>query len=390
MSDNLAVFTKYNDKYVLMHIVHDRAEYIFVFDDLDCVTVGTVINCRVEKNIDNIDASFVSFAPKTSGFINKTIKPGTLLPLQYKKEAYNTKKAQFSDKITIDGEYTVVTEGSRFVKVSSKIDQDKKQQIIDRFMPLSDKYGFGIIIRTKTGTDPDGYERAEDELEKIHELLCGIKERSEHTMQHTILYRPLPGYIKDINSLIDLGIEEIVTDDTDISDAVKAKYESISGPVNVTDRVSLRFYDDKMLGLCNLYSFNAKISEALSRKVYLKSGAYITIDTTEALTAIDVNSAGSKGKHEKEDTFLDVNIEAAKEITRQLRIRNISGMIIIDFISMDEDDNYDELIKCLKAELAKDLITARFIDLTGLKLAEVIRNRTGKTLWHNIGADNGR
>ena len=65
-------------------------------------------------------------------------------------------------------------------------------------------------------------------------------------------------------------------------------------------------------------------------------------------------------------------------------------MIIIDFISMDEDDNYDELIKCLKAELAKDLVTARFFDLTGLKLAEVIRNRTGKTLWHNIGADNGR
>ncbi len=390
MSDNLAVFTKYNEKYVLMHIVSDKAEHIFVYDDLRGITAGDVINCRVEKNIDNIDASFVSYAPKTSGFINKTIKPETLLPLQYKKEAYNDKKAQFTDKITIDGNYTVVTIGCNFVKVSSKIDTDKKQQIIERFMPWAEKYGYGIIIRTKTGTDPDGYERAVQELEKIHSLICGIKERSKHSLQHTILYRPLPGFIKDIISLIDLGIEEIVTDDNDISDAVSMEYEGISDPVNVTDRVGLRFYDDKMLGLCNLYSFNAKISEALSRKVYLKSGAYITIDATEALTAIDVNSAGSKGKHEKDDTFLDINTEAAKEIARQLRLRNISGMIIIDFISMDEDGNYDELIKCLKAELAKDLVTARFIDLTGLKLAEVIRNRIGRTLWHNIGAGNGR
>ena len=390
MSENRAVFTKYNDKYVLMHISGNKAEHIFVYDDLSCMPVGTVINCRIENRLDNIDASFVSYAPKMSGFINRTVKCETVIPLQYKKEPYNGKKAQFTDKITIEGNYTVVTEGCEFVKVSAKIDPGKKYQIIGRFEPLSKKYGFGIIIRTKTDTEDGGYDKAEEELINIRSLLDGIKDKSEHTKQHTILYSPLPGFIHDMIYLADQGVEETVTDDAGIYDALSAGYESVSGPVNVTDRVSLRFYDDKMLSLCNLYSFNAKISEALARKVYLKSGAYITIDPTEAFTAIDVNSAGSAGGHDKEETFLDVNIEAACEIARQIRMRNISGMIIIDFISMKDDEKYDVLIKHLNDELKKDPVNTRFIDLTGLKLAEVVRNRTGRTLRQLLGADNGR
>ena len=170
----------------------------------------------------------------------------------------------------------------------------------------------------------------------------------------------------------------------EIRDAIAKGYEYISGPVNITDRVGLRFYDDKLLSLCNLYSFNAKISEALSRKVYLKSGAYITIDRTEALTAIDVNSAGCNSTHKKEETFYDINLEAAVEIARQLRLRNISGMIVVDFINMADEKHYDELAQCMKSALSEDLVHARFIDFTGLKLAEIIRSRSGKTLDHYL------
>lgn len=379
MADDFAVFTRYEDKYILMHISGDRAEHIYVYNGIDDTTVGTIINCRAEKPMDNIDACFVQYAPEHAGFINRKIKGQTVLPLMLSKEAYDDKKAAFTDKLSIAGLYAVVGTG-RYVKTSSRVFCADKASVIERFKKISNENNVGIILRTRAFEEEGGFDKAEDEIIKIIRLLEKIKEKSDHTPQYTVLYRPLAAYIEDILYLAGIGISEVVTDDMTIMEALKNPAEHISGTVNVTDRVGLRFYDDPLLGLCNLYGFNAKISEALSRKVWLKNGAYITIDRTESLYAVDVNSAGMDKKSAKEETFLAVNIEAGKELARQLVLRNISGMIVVDFINMECDKSYEKLEEALKKAIKDDRAMTKFIGFTRLKLCELTRSRRGKTL----------
>ena len=380
MADNFAVFTIYDEKYVLMHIKDGRAEHIYVYDSLDETPVGSIINCRAERCVDNIKATFIQYEKNSTGFINKAMKGQSVCPLMLKKEAYDDKKALFTDKLSIAGKYAVVSD-DRSVKVSSLIPKEEKGAIAERFQALSDKYDIGIIIRTAAYYDEDGIKKAEDEIVRIKNLLDDIRKRSLHTPQYTVLYSPLPSYVEDIMYLQGSGVSIIVTDNEEIRSILNSKFDSLSGPVSVSDRVSLRFYEDKLVGLCNLYSFNAKISEALSKKVYLKSGAYITIEHTESLYAVDVNSASNDKKADREETFLSVNKEAAVEIARQLVLRNMSGMIIIDFINMRRDISYDELEKTIRDAVSSDREMTRFIGFTALKLCELTRSRSGRSLY---------
>ncbi|MBR4574688.1 MAG: ribonuclease E/G [Lachnospiraceae bacterium] len=380
MADNFAVFTKYQDKYVLMHIENNRAEHIYAYDRPGQISVGSIINCRTERPMDNIDACFVQYSPDSLGFINKKIKGQTVLPLMLKKEAYDDKKAAFTDKLSIAGRYAVVSEGS-FVKLSHNIPQSKKEEISQRFQKISKQYGKGIIIRTKAFTEDGGLDKAESECIKIIELLEGIVQKSSHVPQYHVLYRPPAPYIEDLLYLIDCGISEIITDSDEIKEALTKDHEYISGTVNMTDRVGIRMYEDPLVGLCNLYGISAKISEALSKKVYLKSGAYITIEKCEAFTAVDVNSAGLDAKADREESFLNVNIEAAEEIARQLVLRNISGMIIIDFINMKDDLSYIKLADAVRSAIKSDRANTKFIDFTHLKLCEITRSRSSRSLY---------
>ena len=384
MIDNRAVFTKYEDKYVLMHICGNSAEHIFVYDSPNCLQTGSIINCRAEETASNIGASFVRYEKNGKGFINKMIKPETVLPLQYKKEAYNEKKATFTDKLTIEGNHAVVMTGDDFVKVSSKIPEPDRSRIYEVFSKRPENEHLGIIIRTLTYTGEDGIEKAKEEIEKIKNIIETIYGKSSHVPAYTVLYSPIPEYIKDMLYLSGLGIEEIVTDAAEIRDILDREYEHVSGPVKVTDRVGLRFYEDDLINLCNLYSFNAKISEALSRKVYLKSGVYITFDVTEALVSVDVNSAGCLMNRDRKETILKINCEAARAVARQLRLRNISGMILVDFINMDSKDDYDILEDVIKKALSEDRVIAEFIDFTGLKLCEIVRRRSGRSLYQKL------
>ena len=385
MTGNRAVFTKYNERYVLMHIVSDRAEHIYVYEDLERIEIGTIINCRIDSSAGNISSCFAAFSNDDTAFVPAALKNGTVLPLVYKKEAYGSKKALFSDKLSISGKYVSVTAGEDFVKASSKADAIKKKDYIDRLKDAKGSDRNGIIIRTRAFTEDDGLLRAEEEYRIIRDKLEEIKKDSEHLRQYSILYRPLPAYVSDIMWLKETGIDEVVTDIPEILEKLEMSHGSLSGPVSLSDRVSLRFYEDDLLPLCKLYSFNAKISEALSQKVYLKSGATIVFDHAEAMTVIDVNSAHNDKKGDREDTFLSVNREAACEIARQLRLRNISGMVMIDFITMRNDVSYKELEDILRKELSYDRTKCRFVDFTALGIAELVRDRQGRSLWSCLG-----
>lgn len=384
MTDNIAVFTKHGDKYVLVHIKNRITENIYVYDSLTGPFTGSIINCRVDRNLEGIGGSFVQFDKNETGYINRILKCADIIPLQYQKEAYDDKKARFTDKLTIGGDYVVVTKNATHVKASSKIPADKRQEITESFRREASLNNAGIIVRTKAYTEEDGINNAFNELHEILSSFDRIYEKAEHVPQYTVLYTPLPLYIRDILYLTEKGITNIITDDMDVMEALGKEYADVSGPVNITDRVGPRFYEDKLVSLGALYSLNGRISECCSRKVYLKSGAYITFDETEAFTSVDVNTSKASSKKKGDDSHLTVNIEAAVEIARQLRLRNISGMIIIDFINMDTADSYDELETCIKNEISADRESTRFVDFTGLKLAEIVRKRTGRSLIESL------
>lgn len=156
------------------------------------------------------------------------------------------------------------------------------------------------------------------------------------------------------------------------------------------DLEKLRLYKDTQISLNRLYSLETKLSKALKERVWLKSGGYLVIQPTEALTVIDVNTGKAiSGKKPTEETFFNINLEAAEEIAKQLRLRNLSGIIIIDFIDMQKDRNKELLISCLSKWIEKDPVKTVFVDMTRLNLVEITRQKVRKPLHEQISYDRG-
>ena len=202
-----------------------------------------------------------------------------------------------------------------------------------------------------------------------------LKERSAHLAKFNYLYRQ-ESRLRDIinKNIKNNEYSEIVTDDHDICELLKKDFGTV------------RQYTDTAFPLAKLYSLESGISEALSRQVWLKSGGYLVFDHTEAMTVIDVNS----GKYtpsrntDKESAYLTVNMEAAAEICRQLRLRNLSGIIVVDFINLNDKKDQEILLKLLKDESAKDPLPVSIVDITALGLVEITRKKELPSLYEQI------
>ena len=145
-------------------------------------------------------------------------------------------------------------------------------------------------------------------------------------------------------------------------------------------KVPVRFYEDKLLPLSKLYRLEKSLEEALDRKVWLRSGGFLIIEQTEAFVSIDVNSGKFSDKKNTRETFRKINLEAAREIAFQLRLRNLSGIILIDFINMEEEEDKKELLRLLQSYLKKDPVKAAVVDMTPLNIVEVTRKKVEKSL----------
>jgi ribonuclease G len=232
---------------------------------------------------------------------------------------------------------------------------------------------FGFVVRTGADNAEDG--DIEEEIRSLSEEYKKILETAKTRTAFTL--------IRKNESPLNLNVEnahlepedEIVTDDAGL-------YEEI---VSGKHRANVRLYEDKEISLLRAYSVETRIEKALTKNVWLKNGGYLVIEPTEALTVIDVNTGKFDGKEkDREETFLKINLEAAKEIARQLRLRNISGIILVDFINMKSSDSRKVLISELERQLYKDRIQTRFVDFTGLGLAEITRQKKKKPIYENI------
>ena len=177
-------------------------------------------------------------------------------------------------------------------------------------------------------------------------------------------------------------LEEILTDSREVYEKVQTYLEGFQPE----DLDKLTFYQDKLQPLYKKYPVEASIDEALRERIWLKSGGYLVIQMTEALTSIDVNTGKYDGKKQSEETFLKINLEAAKEAARQMRLRNLAGIIIIDFINMKKEENNECLLSEMRKFLRQDPVLTVLVDMTPLGLVEITRKRTRKTVAEQMKA----
>lgn len=235
------------------------------------------------------------------------------------------------------------------------------------------------MVRTNAGTlTDDTYLLEEWQMleEKWNVLLSHAKSRT----CYSCLYEEMPTYIKNLRDIYDNGYDEILTDQPDIY----AKLKDYLAKFPTKNQEILRLYQDKQISLSSLYGVPSKLETALGNRVWLKSGGYLVIDTTEAMTVIDVNSGKYESKKDAPSgAAYKINLEAAREIACQLRLRNLSGIIVVDFINMKKNDSMS-LFKQLKYFCSQDAVPTEVVDITALGLVEITRKKINKTLKEQL------
>ena len=356
--------------------------------------IGDIIVGRVENIVKNINACFVEIFPGIQAYLPLTDnmnliyangKPGgtpvlnDLILVQIAKLPTKTKSYSLTTDFSFIGKYVVLKPGMDRIHLSSKFrEEDNYTEIKERFMPLGEKFvretGSGAIIRKAALSLSD--EELENALYDLYVNYVSIINHGKHGVKYERIFKEIPEYLGLIRDNC-ADIEKIMTDDEEIY----GEYEKYLKRLSESDLKKLFFYKDDMMSLSALYSINTTLEKALGKRVWLKSGAYIIIEYTEALTVIDVNSGKAiSGKSTNVETFMKINLEAAREIADQLRLRNLSGMIIVDFIEIPKAKE-KELVNAMEEFLKEDNTKSNVVDITKLGLMEITRRRTGKPIY---------
>jgi ribonuclease G len=264
-----------------------------------------------------------------------------------------------------------LTSDNTSIGVSHKIGEARAGELLSLARSLcGEERDYGIVIRTNA--DSASNEEVSADITYIQSVYKKIKTEGAHCTGGSLIHRSMPGYLARLKSQDTADIDLIYTDQQDI-------YEEIAGYLpGLSESGLLKYYDDPAVSLSTLYHLRGNMEELLGKKVWLPSGANIIIEQLETLTVIDVNTG--KNISRKPEVLFSVNREAAVEIARQLKLRNISGMIIVDFINMSSKEQEKELISLIRRELKKDNVPAHFVDITKLGLVEITRKKTYKSL----------
>ena len=300
--------------------------------------------------------------------IKKYIQRDEPILVQVKKDSTSLKGAKISTDIHIPGRFVVVMPKDKFITISKKIEDEKERERLLKIVKEAAEDNVGIIVRT--AAQGKSKEELSLDIKNTIQKWNQIQEKSKKAIKSRKpqeLYKSNSILEKILLDTIDNGIEKIWVNDKNIYEEVKKCIEQIDKDSNV--KVELKNTDN----LLDMYDTDDQIEKAKARKVWLKCGGFITIDKTEALTAIDVNSGKFTGKQNLEETVLKVNKEASKEIAKQLRLRDIGGIIIIDYIDMQEGESRQEVLETLKEELKNDRSKTQVIEFTKLNLLELTR-----------------
>lgn len=349
--------------------------------------LGNIYVGKVQNIVKNIHAAFIEIADGimcyyslddkaepvfTNPKKDSVMKIGDEVIVQVSKEGMKTKLPSVSSNLNFTGRYLVLTSQRKELGFSGKLNKEEKKRIRE-FLEGEMPENAGIIVRTNARNAKK--EEILEELKNLQIRYETLLKKGHSRVCFSLLEEHMPDYLQTLQNVYAQTLDEIVTDDPEVFQAVQ-NYLNCYGEYEIP----LRFYEDKLLPLSKLYSLESVLERSLQERVWLKSGGFLVIQPTEAFVCIDVNTGKFSGKKEIQETFRKINLEAAKEIAWQLRLRNLSGIILIDFINMENQEDKKELLHTLQAYLNQDPIKGTVVDITPLNIVEVTRKKVRKPL----------
>ena len=366
----------------------------FLFEDsnltearlfLENETVGSICTATVEKILPSLDAAFL-MGPEGMPLFYRLkenqgyhirlrkrkdtggdgISVGDTLLVQIESEAQKKKQASATAHLSLAGDVVIVNRTGQ-IGISKKLKSPERQEELKKLIEeIPERNGYGVILRTAAGNAEDPYIR-----EVTIKLLCKLDEMirgSETTPEHKWVYRAAGTPEEYTEALVRQGLYDSITVHTDLPWDREAAEEETAG--YQLHRIA-NGYGSPLV----IFNIPVLLEKGLAKKVFLKSGGYLYVEPTEAMTVIDVNSGKNIREKGHEQGALDQNLEAAAEIARLLRLRNISGMIMIDFISMKKEESRNRLLAELRRLTKNDPCHTRVVDITRLGIVEMTREK---------------
>lgn len=360
---------------------------------------GMICIAKVMDIVPNINAAFLRVHGERKCFIKlddlqngynltrpgQTFAQGDNVLVKITKEASKGKEASATSDIRMEGKLCVVSLGKKELLFSHKIASERRKELEQDIITsgFAPEEGIQIIIRTEAGSRNITAEDVIKEAVTLSNKLKLMLDKAQHRSDYSIISEVKPKYQEFIQTIFNTNIfsfEKILTDDKSIYEETKTFLAEYAPDLSE----KLHLYEDCLVPLNVLYGLEGKLSEALSDKVWLKCGGFLYVEPTQALTVIDVNSGKYDKKSNREETYFCVNLEAAEEIATQIFVRNLTGIIVIDFINMEQKEHKDELLKALTVFLQKDANPGRVMGFTRLGLVEITRKKTDKTIYEQI------
>jgi ribonuclease G len=387
---NKLIITRWNGSVITLFQSGKETVQVDIEPEENQSVLGNIYIGKVNHIVKNINAAFVDMGGGQMGYLSLSgasihftdqrpfdgrLRQGDEIIVQVERDAVKTKAPVLTGNLNFTGRYFVLTSGKKQIGFSTKITDQAWKQDMKLFLESRKEEDFGIIVRTNAYKVPK--EELESELIQLKESFKMMLDNAKHRTCYSLLYSSAPSYLTGLRDSLKSSLEAVITDEPDIYQAVK-EYLTQFQP---EDLGLLTWYEDSLLPLRKLYRIEKTMEEALGKRVWLKSGGYLVIEPTEALVVIDVNTGKYSGKKELRETIKKVNLEAAEEIGHQLRLRNLSGIIIIDFIDMEAEEDRRILMERLEGILSKDPVKTTVVEMTKLNLVEVTRKKIRKPLY---------
>lgn len=412
------IITRYDGR-ILTALMDDRKALQLDFEDPQPSGLGNIYIGKVKDVVKNINAAFVDLGGGVTGYYSldtnpvpwlasqmpaqfsedvesqpsaektpRPLRPGDEIVVQVLKDAVKTKDPVLTAELTLTGRFCVLSAApagdKNYIRFSGKIGDSAWKKQMTQFLLPAKKERFGLIVRTGAyEAQPD---QILDEVRRLTDRMEQILAAAPHRTCFSLLYEEEPSYVARLRDRDAQTADEILTDNEDIFQRLNG-YLTREQPEHAG---RLRLYSDPLVSLDKLYSIEKNLHDALQKRVWLASGAYLVIEQTEAMTVIDVNTGKFTGRKTMRDTVRMINLEAAKETARQLRLRNLSGIIVVDFINMEAAADREEVMQCLTQHCLEDPVKTNVVDMTRLGLVEITRKKTRKPLLEQVRMDFGK
>jgi ribonuclease G len=328
-----------------------------------------------EENGDSMD--FLQKRGRSEMSIDEVLQEGQELLVQVSKDPIGSKGARVTSYLTFPGRYLVLMPDVDHVGISRRISNEEERERLKALVTEIKPEGYGLIIRTASENSQ------EDEIKRDLEFLLllweNLKKKKDKVPLRGLLYGDLDLVFRSVRDLMTQNVERFIIDSVEeynrITEFVKAYFPKLLEKIELYEETEPIF---------DAFGIELDIARAIGRRVWLKSGGYIVVDQTEAMTVIDVNTGKFVGKEGLEDTILKTNLEAVKEIAYQIRLRNLGGIIIVDFIDMDKLENREKLFNAFTEAMKKDRAKNTILHISELGLIQMTRKRVRENLGRTL------